>query len=146
MNETVKRAISLVQHELLARSITLEYLPMAELPLVPASQDQIQGVWLNLLLNAIDAIEHINGLLRVKTYLAENFVAIEVSDNGKGIPPDRLARIFEPFFTTKAIGRGTGLGLSVCDRIIKQHGGRILVKSELDQGTCFTVLLPVSSY
>jgi two-component system, NtrC family, sensor kinase len=146
VNETIKRAISLVQHELLARSITLDYLPQADLPLVPASQDQIQGVWLNLLLNAIDSIEHIDGLLQVKTYLSDNFVAIAVSDNGKGIPPDRLARIFEPFFTTKAIGRGTGLGLSVCDRIIKQHGGRILVESELDKGTCFTVLLPASSY
>jgi two-component system, NtrC family, sensor kinase len=146
VNETIKRAISLVQHELLARSITLDYLPQADLPLVPASQDQIQGVWLNLLLNAIDSIEHIHGLLQVKTYLSDNFVAIAISDNGKGIPPDRLARIFEPFFTTKAIGRGTGLGLSVCDRIIKQHGGRILVESEIDKGTCFTVLMPAGSH
>ncbi len=143
INETVKRAISLVQHELLARSITLDYLPQSDLPLVAASQDQIQGVWLNLLLNAIDAIEHTDGILKVKTSLADSFVFVEISDNGKGIPPERLPRIFEPFFTTKAIGRGTGLGLSVCDRIVKQHGGRIQVESELDQGTCFTVMLPV---
>lgn len=145
VNDTVKRAISLVQHELLARSITLDYAPQLDLPLVPASQDQIQGVWLNLLLNAIDAIEHVDGRLRVKTYLTDGFVCVEIADNGKGIPPDRLDRIFEPFFTTKAIGRGTGLGLSVCDRIIKQHGGRIQVVSELNQGTCFTVSLPVGA-
>ena len=142
VNETLKRAISLVQHELLARSITLDYLPQTDLPLVPASQDQIQGVWLNLLLNAIDAIEHTDGVLRVKTSLSGDYVHVEIADNGKGVPPDRLDRIFEPFFTTKAIGRGTGLGLSVCDRIIKQHGGRIQVESALDQGTCFTVILP----
>jgi len=145
VNDTVKRAISLVQHELLARSITLDYTPQADLPLVPASQDQIQGVWLNLLLNAIDAIEHVDGLLQVKTYLEDGFVHVKICDNGNGIPPERLDRIFEPFFTTKAIGRGTGLGLSVCDRIVKQHGGRIQVQSELNQGTCFTVALPTST-
>jgi len=71
-------------------------------------------------------------------------IYISVTDNGKGIPADRLTRIFEPFYTTKAPGRGTGLGLSVSHRIVKQHGGRISVESTVGVGSTFTVVLPAS--
>jgi len=70
-------------------------------------------------------------------------VAIEVADNGTGIPPDVLPRIFDPFFTTKDVGKGTGLGLSVSYKIVKQHGGRLDVKSRPGEGTAFTVVLPL---
>ncbi|NTW45043.1 MAG: HAMP domain-containing histidine kinase, partial [Anaerolineaceae bacterium] len=71
-----------------------------------------------------------------------NRTGIEISDNGKGIPPDKLARIFEPFYTTKSAGKGTGLGLSVCNRIIKKHSGEISAESVLGQGSKFVVTIP----
>jgi len=148
INETIRRALALVQHELLAHSITLSFEPDETLPLISASQDQLQGVWLNLLMNAIDAIEKEEGVLRVVTGLTKDQKRVEVwaavIDNGKGVPSERLARIFEPFYTTKAPGRGTGLGLSVCNRVIKQHGGRIEIRSRLGEGSEFRVFLPVT--
>jgi len=145
VNETIQRALALVQHELLARSIQLEFEPAKDLPRILASQDHLQGVWLNLLLNAIDAMDgNAEGKLRVTTRRTGGEVRISFMDNGKGIPPERISRIFEPFYTTKAPGRGTGLGLSVCHRIIKQHGGHILVDSQLGSGTEFTIDLPIT--
>jgi two-component system NtrC family sensor kinase len=75
--------------------------------------------------------------------MQNNEVRVIFMDNGKGIPSEKLNRIFEPFYTTKAPGRGTGLGLSLCHRIIKQHGGSIHVDSEVGVGTIFTVALPI---
>jgi two-component system NtrC family sensor kinase len=146
INETVQRALALVQHELIARSILLDFHPAKNLPLIMASSDHLQGVWTNLLLNAIDAIgsqENNQGRLTVTTKRVGGEVRVTMADNGKGIPPERLNRIFEPFYTTKAPGRGTGLGLSVCHRVIKQHGGHMLVNSTIGVGTEFTVVLPV---
>ncbi len=71
-------------------------------------------------------------------------VQVIIDDNGRGIPPERLERIFEPFFTTKGPGRGTGLGLSVCNRVVEQHNGRIVVESQVGLGTEFKVILPIS--
>jgi two-component system NtrC family sensor kinase len=146
INETMQRALALVQHELIARSILLDFQPGKNLPRILASNDHLQGVWLNLLLNAVDAIgsvESNQGKLTVTTRRISNEVRVSVADTGKGIPLERLNRIFEPFYTTKAPGRGTGLGLSVCHRVIKQHGGHILVNSTIGKGTEFTVVLPI---
>lgn len=144
VNETLDRALKLLQHEILARSVNLVVEPAPDLPRVLASQDHLQGVWINLLSNAIDALDNGHNELRVNTRQHGNEVRVMIADTGKGIPPEKLTRIFEPFYTTKAPGRGTGLGLSVCHRVIKQHGGRILVDSQLGVGTQFTVILPVS--
>jgi two-component system, NtrC family, sensor kinase len=144
INETIQRALSLIQHELVSRSVSLNFEPSDDLPLVMASQDHLQGVWLNLIMNAIDAFEGSAGQIRVLTRPVNNEARVSVIDNGKGIPPERLNRIFEPFYTTKSPGRGTGLGLSVCHRIVKQHGGHILVNSEVGKGTEFVVVLPAS--
>jgi signal transduction histidine kinase len=144
INETVRRALALVQHELLSRSISLEFEPDSGLPTIYASQDQLQGVWLNLLLNAVDAVQDGSGKIKVTTGQVGGEIRVVIADNGKGIPPERLARIFEPFYTTKAPGRGTGLGLSVCHRIVKQHEGHILVHSEVGKGSDFTVVLPIT--
>ncbi len=144
LNETVSRALELVQHEILARGVHLEFAPDPELPPMLASQDHLQSVWLNLLLNAIDSLDKSPGEIKITTRRVGGEVHISVTDNGKGIPPDRLPRIFEPFYTTKAAGRGTGLGLSVSHRIIKQHGGRIGVESQVGVGSVFTVMLPTS--
>ena len=144
INETVQRALALVQHELLSRSITLDFEPDPDLSPIYASQDLLQGVWLNLLLNAVDAVLDGSGKIKVTTCQVGGEIRVAIADNGKGIPPERLARIFEPFYTTKAPGRGTGLGLSVCHRIVKQHEGHILVHSEAGKGSEFTVVLPIS--
>lgn len=146
VNQTLNRAISLMQHELVSRSIQLIYEPAEELPQIMASQDRLQGVWVNLLANAIDSFdESEERQIRVTTSATENEVRVMVMDTGKGIPPEKLNRIFEPFYTTKAPGKGTGLGLSLCHRIIKQHGGSIHVDSQIGVGTIFTVSLPINS-
>jgi two-component system NtrC family sensor kinase len=149
INVTLQRALTLLQHELVARGVSLAYEPGEGLPAVQASPDHLQGVWLNLLSNALDAFgDHLppdrQPEIQVKTYTIEDEVCVLIADNGDGIPPEKLGRIFEPFYTTKAPGRGTGLGLSVCQRIVQQHGGRILVESQPGAGARFTVLLPAN--
>ena len=132
-----------MQHELIAHSAHLEYLPDPNLPTILASEDHLQSVWLNLLMNAIDSLDKQPAEIRLSTHRLSKSIQITVTDNGKGIPPERLGRIFEPFYTTKAPGRGTGLGLSMSQRIVKQHGGSILVKSQPGIGSEFTVTLPL---
>lgn len=144
LNETLERALELVQHEILARGIHLEFNPDPNLAPILASQDHLQSVWLNLLLNAIDSLDKTPAEIHITTMRLGDEIHVRVSDNGKGIPSDRLTRIFEPFYTTKAAGRGTGLGLSVSHRIIRQHGGRIAVESQVGVGSTFTVVLPAS--
>lgn len=142
INETLRNALSLVQHELANRPIRVSINLQEEMPPAISSQDQLQGVWINLLLNAVDAIDKPEGEISVTSrYTGENY-QITIMDNGRGIAQEHLPRVFEPFFTTKTIGRGTGLGLSVCARVIKHHGGNIIVESQLGKWTRFTVLLP----
>ncbi len=112
---------------------------------VESSPTEIQQIILNLLNNAIDAIEKDNGLVQLRSTREDNFVRIDVEDNGQGIPEDILPNIFEPFFTTKAAGKGTGLGLSICRDILSKMGGSIAVESVLGQGSVFHVRLPLGS-
>jgi two-component system NtrC family sensor kinase len=142
VNETIQWAIELVQHELNKHSIRLVFQPDPGLPRLMVSRDHISGVWLNLLLNAIDAIGQ-EGTIGVSTRLTADNLYVAIADSGAGIPPERINRIFEPFYTTKAPGHGTGLGLSVCHRVIGQHGGSIQVNSQAGVGTEFTVELPI---
>ncbi len=144
VNETIRKALGLVQHEILSRSINLVFKPEEDIPRILASSDHLQGVWLNLLLNALDAFEGIPGEIRITTGQQNEYIQVVFEDTGKGIPAEYLPRIFEPFFTTKSPGRGTGLGLSVCHQIVKQHGGTILVDSKPGKGTTFTVVLPIT--
>ena len=144
INETIERALSFLQHEIVARSTSLVFEPDASLPPIQASPDHLQGVWLNLLTNALDSVPDREGEILVRTSIEGDEVCVLITDNGGGIPTESLTRIFEPFYTTKAPGRGTGLGLPVCQRIIEQHGGRISVESQPGAGTRFTVLLPVA--
>jgi two-component system NtrC family sensor kinase len=143
INQTIRKTLELVQHETVSRSISVKFDPDPDLPRVMASGDHLQGVWLNLLLNAFDALGGMPGEIYVSTRRREREVQVVFADTGKGIPAEILPRIFEPFFTTKLPGRGTGLGLSVCHQIIKQHNGQILVESESGRGTKFTILLPI---
>jgi len=112
---------------------------------VDSSPAEIQQIILNLVNNAIDAIEHDNGLVQLRSVRETSFVRIDVEDNGQGIPEDILPRIFEPFFTTKAAGKGTGLGLSICRDLLSKMGGSISVDSTPGQRCVFHVRLPASS-
>jgi signal transduction histidine kinase len=111
------------------------------LPRVECRPSQINQVFMNLLVNAAQAIPQ-KGRITLKSGCADEQVWISVSDTGSGIPPEIMARIFDPFFTTKPVGKGTGLGLSVSYGIIEKHGGRIEVASQPGEGTTFTVRLP----
>ena len=110
--------------------------------LVNSFGSDLNQVWTNIIDNAIDAMGG-KGKLRVRTYSEDNFVVVEIVDNGPGIPEDIQARIFEPFFTTKKVGEGTGLGLDTVQRIVKKHQGNIQVDSKPGQ-TCFQIWLPLS--
>ena len=102
-------------------------------------------VFLNIMLNALDAMPKGGTLsISISNPKDRNFVAIDFTDTGAGIPEHVLSNIFDPFFTTKTNAQGTGLGLSVSLGIVKQHGGDIKVKSKINEGTTFTVLLPIS--
>jgi signal transduction histidine kinase len=117
-----------------------------ELPAITCSPSQINQVVLNLVVNAAQATPESGGSIVVRTSVRdEQHVAIEIADNGKGIPKDVLPKIFDPFFTTKEVGKGTGLGLSICYRIVEAHGGRIDVDSRSGVGTRFTVVLPLTA-
>ena len=122
-----------------------------EVPLVEANDARLGQVFLNLIVNAAQAIREGNAdenLIRVSTRLDEpsGRVAIEIRDTGDGIPHESLPRIFDAFFTTKPVGVGTGLGLSICHRIVTGLGGEIRVESQVGQGTAFTVLLPPAKF
>jgi len=113
---------------------------LGSLPKVQLDENLMKQALLNILNNALAAMKS-GGILTVSTRLDGNHVLIKISDTGHGIPEDTLSKIFEPYFTTKATG--TGLGLTVVYKVIKEHGGDISVSSQVDVGTCFTISLPV---
>jgi signal transduction histidine kinase len=104
---------------------------------------QINQVLMNIIINAAQAMEEQGGQLDISTEEMCDCVVIKISDNGPGIKPEHLDKIFDPFFTTKPVGQGTGLGMSICYDIIKNHGGQIEIESEPGEGTTFTVVLPI---
>jgi two-component system, NtrC family, sensor kinase len=142
INQSIQASLDMLQHEFMQRSIECSFEQTDNLPMIMTSQENLSGVWVNILINAMDAITGRQGKVRITTGLNGSEIRIVISDNGHGIGPDQLKRIFDPFFTTKEVGKGTGLGLSICHRVIKQHGGNILVDSQLDVGTTFTITLP----
>jgi two-component system NtrC family sensor kinase len=114
-----------------------------DLPSLIGVPGELEQVFLNLVLNAVEAMPE-GGTLRVSTALDDDKrLKVEVTDTGHGIPPEHLDRIFEPFFSTKG-EKGTGLGLSVSHGVIERHGGEIAVHSEMGKGTTFTVWLPTA--
>ena len=112
--------------------------------IVSGIEHQLQQVFLNLFLNARDAMPR-GGWLSVATQLDGDRVIAEIADTGSGIPAEQLARIYDPFFTTKSIGRGTGLGLSITYGIVREHEGTINCDSAVGQGTRFTLALPIAA-
>jgi len=145
INIVVDRTLRLVQHQLDMDGIEVHHYADDDVPRVQCDPAQIEQVLLALIMNAVDAMPH-GGNLWVRTTVnaAHDAAEIEVRDDGTGISPEVLPHIFEPFETTKEQGHGVGLGLAVSRSIIDRHLGRIEVKSELGQGTTFTVLLPLN--
>jgi signal transduction histidine kinase len=125
----------------------VDFLPEASLPWVNGDPHQLMQVFLNLILNAEQAIREARdrGTLRVRLGSDGNSVTATFLDDGPGIPLEILPNIFDPFYTTRRPGRGTGLGLSVCRAILREHGGNIEAASAPGGGAVFTVMLPVAS-
>src|SRR5579872_6127499 len=140
LNTTIEHAVMLGRQQGLSKGTEITLHKDPSLPEIEHDSDQIHQVLLNLLLNAIQAVDR-NGKVAVTVERRETFAVIEVVDNGRGIPAENLPNIFRPFFTTK--GDGTGLGLSLARRIIEDHQGRIDVSSAVGQGTTFAVVLPL---
>jgi two-component system NtrC family sensor kinase len=147
VNDSIRRALSLVTYQFNATNIDIVATLEKDLPGVEGSWEHLQSVWLNLLLNARDAIQEKSGERRFEIITryepGEKEVLVVVHDTGRGMTPDELAHIFEPFYTTKAPGEGTGLGLATCHRIVEQHNGEINVTSTAGEGTTFVVRLPI---
>jgi two-component system, NtrC family, sensor kinase len=142
LNEGLESTLLLAKHELKGHTVRKNF---GEIPPVTCSPSQVNQVFLNLVNKAAQAIENGRGVITLTTRRQDaEHVAVEVQDNGKGIPSDVLPKIFDPFFTTKDVGKGTGLGLSIVYKIIQQHGGSINVDSAAGVGTKFTVVLPLT--
>jgi two-component system, NtrC family, sensor kinase len=140
VEEIIDSILSIVHNELKYKAeLKKNY---GNTPLIKGSPQRLGQVFINLFVNAAQAIEE-KGVITVETYGQDGYLCVDVRDTGKGIPPENLKRIFDPFFTTKPVGRGTGLGLSVSYEIIKKHGGDIKVQSQVGVGTTFTVILPL---
>ena len=141
VNESVRGTLLIARP--LLRNVDMQK-RLGEVPSITCSPSQVNQVLLNLVTNAAQAIDKPDGCITVATRReGAGAVAIEVSDNGRGIAPDILPRIFDPFFTTKDVGKGTGLGLSIAYKIVNAHGGRIEVRSAPGEGATFTVILPL---
>ena len=116
-----------------------------DLPKIECFPGKLNQVFMNLLSNAIQAIEK-NGLITIKTWTEATNAMISITDNGKGMTEEVRKKVFEPFFTTKEMGKGSGIGLSICYQIISQHHGHILVKSEPGTGTEFLLSIPLKQH
>ncbi len=143
LNRTVQDTVNLIEPQLRKAGVGLELSLAPQLPPIKGNAGRLQQVFLNLFLNARDAMEG-GGTLRVRTSVSEGSVQVDVADTGKGIPPEILSRIYDPFFTTKPAKRGTGLGLSVTYGIVREHGGTIEVESLPGAGTCFHLDFPAA--
>jgi len=139
LNITVEHAVMLARQQVLSKPIKIELQKAPDLPETEHDSDQIHQVLLNLLLNAVQAVEG-PSTIRVEIGSLDDCARVVVTDSGRGIPAQHISNIFRPFYTTK--GNGTGLGLSLARRIVEEHHGRIEVSSTVGKGSEFTVLLP----
>jgi len=146
VNGVIEKALSLLENQAIFHNIEIVKRLQQDLPSVCADEFQIQQVFVNIVMNAAEAMEG-NGLLTIATNpaAAGGGVEISFSDTGPGISEEDLQQLFEPFFTTKEVGHGTGLGLSISHGIIERHGGTIKAVSSLGEGSTFIVMLPAAS-
>jgi len=140
LRENIDTTLTLIQHELMERiTVIKEY---GEIPLIQCYPNELNQAFMNLLRNAVQAIEG-QGTITIATYVDEAQVYIKISDTGKGIPPADLSKIYDPGFTTQSGGIGKGLGLSIVYNIVQKHHGNIQVSSEIGRGTDVTIALPM---
>ena len=140
INECIESAINIVWNELKYKStLKKDY---GKLPRTKCYPQQINQIFINLLINAVNSIEE-QGTITIKTWNKGRSIWMVISDTGCGIPRENQSKIFEPFFTTKDVGKGTGLGLSITYEIVQRHKGDITVKSEVGKGTTFTIRMPI---
>ena len=140
INQGLEDTLKIVWNEIKYKAKVTKKL--SPLPLVRCYPGQLNQVFLNLLLNAVQAI-HRRGEITLETLTENDQIVVRISDTGEGIPAERIDRIFDPFYTTKPKGKGTGLGLSISFSIVEKHNGKIEVESEPGRGSTFTVRLPV---
>jgi len=141
LNRLIRETVTLIEHQLSKAAVRAEFQFEDPLPPIRGNTGKLQQVFLNLFLNARDAMER-GGLLTIRTWSDDASVYVEVRDTGEGISAEHLARIYDPFFTTKAAKKGTGLGLSVTYGIVREHGGDIEVESQPGEGTRFQLGFP----
>ena len=143
INDVINKALSILENEFRLHHISTDKALSADLPDTLLDINQMEQVFVNLLLNAVEAIQE-KGVITIKSYLdrSQTYAIIEIIDTGCGIAPDDLNKIFEPFFSTKP--KGTGLGLAVSYGIVRNHQGDIKVSSQPGSGTCFTIEMPVT--
>jgi signal transduction histidine kinase len=141
IKESLEEILSLIDYKLKNMNILLK-IELDPIPPVLAQGERLQQVFINIILNALDAMPQ-GGTLGIRLTSSEGQAVVRISDTGTGIKPEHLAHIFDPFFTTKGIGKGTGLGLSISYAIVKEHEGHIQVESEVGKGSTFTISLPM---
>ncbi len=140
INDGIEATLKVIQNELKYKCEVVK--SFGDLPLTVCKISQLNQVFMNLLVNGAQAIEEF-GKITIETESGDGWITIKISDSGSGIPEGNLETIFEPFFTTKPEGKGTGLGLAISAEIVRDHGGEVLVESELNKGTTFFIRLPV---
>ncbi|HOT93058.1 MAG TPA: GAF domain-containing protein [Anaerolineae bacterium] len=141
IHTVVNHVLSLVNKYMQHRNMRIEHDVPVDLPVVRADEGELGQVFMNLILNAIDAMDE-GGLLRIQGNVTDDgYVAISFTDNGRGIPPEDMRHLFEPFFTTKQ--KGAGMGLNISYDLVRQYNGDIIVQSQVGQGSTFTVRLPI---
>jgi two-component system NtrC family sensor kinase len=145
LNVVVNDVLSLLEHQFELHRVKVRRELSLSAVLVVGMEHKLQQVFLNLFLNAKDAMPR-GGWLTIASRVEGDRAIVEVADTGSGIPSEYIARIYDPFFTTKAIGQGTGLGLSISYGIVREHDGAIDCDSALGQGTRFTVTLPAVAH
>ncbi len=147
IHNAISSALEMIQGRLTRRNIAVQR-DYGNLPHIACAPAQLNQVFLNLLVNAMQAIEDTRrpgGRIEIATRVQDDHVVVEIADDGCGIPPEALPKIFDPFFTTKPVGEGTGLGLSITHGIVRDHNGEIEVESTPGQGTRFRVILRINS-
>ena len=145
VREEIERTIDLIHYDPRKHPIVVVQEFASNVPPVRADRQQLQQLFLNLFINAKDAMPQGGRLtVRVETSLALKQIIVEVADTGVGIPPEILPRVLEPFFTTKPEGKGAGLGLAICRRIVQEHHGTLNITSEVGTGTTVRIMLPAT--
>jgi signal transduction histidine kinase len=145
INRVLDDTIQLLEPQLRNTKIELKRHYGDHLPATLGNAGKLQQVFMNLLLNARDAMPE-GGQLIIRTQTRESSILIDIIDTGIGIAPENITKIYDPFFTTKGIGQGTGLGLAVSYGIVQEHNGRIFVESKQGEGTRFRIKLPTANH